>query len=58
MPFRAIKSGIADSLDVVVHLERRPGRRLVTEVIEIKGYDPDTDRFACRPVYERPEVHA
>ena len=46
--FRAIKSSIADSLDVVIHLERRPGRRLVTEVIEIKGYDPDTDRFDCR----------
>src|SRR5262245_32650844 len=27
MPYAAIKASIGDSLDVVVHVERRPGRR-------------------------------
>jgi hypothetical protein len=35
----------------VVHLERRPGRRFVSEVLEIKGYDPDRDHFDLCPIY-------
>jgi len=33
IPYRAIKTNIAESLDVVVHIERRPGQRLVAEVL-------------------------
>ena len=40
LPYRAIKTNIADSLQVVVQIERRPGRRYVSEVVEIRGYDP------------------
>ena len=32
LPYRAIKSNIADSLNLLVHIERRPGRRFVSEV--------------------------
>ena len=32
-------------MNVVVHLERRPGRRIVSEVMEIHGYDPDHDAY-------------
>ena len=45
LPYRAIKTNIADSLNVVVQLERRPGRRYISEVLEINGYDPDADLF-------------
>src|SRR6266446_605657 len=45
LPYRAIKSNIADSLNLLVHIERRPGRRFVSEVLEIAGYNPDTDRY-------------
>jgi pilus assembly protein CpaF len=45
LPYRAIKTNIAHSLNVVVQLERRPGRRYVSEVVEINGYDPDTDKY-------------
>lgn len=38
---RAIKSNIADSLHVVIQIKRRPGRRCVSEVLEINSYDPD-----------------
>jgi hypothetical protein len=41
----AIKTNVGDSVNVVVHLERRPGRRFVSEVVEIHGYDPDRDEY-------------
>jgi len=53
LPYRAIKSNIADSLGVVLHIERRPGRRLVTGVIEINRYDPDADRFDYHCAFEK-----
>jgi Flp pilus assembly CpaF family ATPase len=40
LPYRSIKTNIADSLNVVVHIERRPGRRFISEVLEINSYDP------------------
>jgi pilus assembly protein CpaF len=55
LPYRAIKSNIADSLNVVIQLERRPGQRAVSEVLEIKGYDPESDRYELKPVYTRLE---
>jgi pilus assembly protein CpaF len=45
LPFRAVKTNVGDSVNVVVHLERRPGRRFVSEVFEIHGYDPDRDEY-------------
>jgi pilus assembly protein CpaF len=45
LPYRAIKTNIADSLNVVIQVDRRPGRRYISEVLEINGYDPDADLF-------------
>ena len=45
LPYRAVKANVGDSVNVVVHLERRPGRRFVSEVVEIHGYDPDRDEY-------------
>ncbi len=45
LPYRSVKTNVGDSVNVVVHLERRPGRRFVSEVIEIHGYDPDRDEY-------------
>jgi pilus assembly protein CpaF len=45
LPYRAIKTNVGDSVNVVVHLQRRPGRRFVSEVLEIHGYDPDRDEY-------------
>ena len=55
MPYKAIKTNIADSLNVIVQIERRPGMRFVSEVLEINGYDPDTDHFDFRVIYKREE---
>jgi pilus assembly protein CpaF len=51
LPYRAIKSNIADTLNVLLHLDRRPGRRFVSEVVEISGYDPDLDRYELTPLF-------
>ena len=56
LPYRAIKSNIADSLNLLVHLERRPGQRFVSEVVEISGYNADLDRYDLKPVFNRMEV--
>jgi pilus assembly protein CpaF len=45
LPYSAVKSSIGDSLNVVIQIERRPGRRFISEVLEINSYDPDADLF-------------
>src|SRR5229473_2408984 len=52
LPYRAIKTNTADSLGVVVQLERRPGRRFVSEVVEINRYDPDLDEYDFGVIYQ------
>ncbi len=51
MPYGAIKINIADSLDVIVQIERRPGTRFVSEILEIRGYEPGADQFDLRQIY-------
>jgi hypothetical protein len=53
----SIKTNIADSLNVVVHIERRPGRRFISEVLEINSYDPDSDLFDFCSIYVAPKEH-
>ena len=50
MPYRAIKTNIADSLNIIVQIERRPGKRFVSEVLEIRGYDEPSDHYDLRQV--------
>ena len=45
LPYRAIKNNIADSLNIVIEIERRPGCRFVSEVLEIHGYNSENDRY-------------
>jgi len=55
LPYRAIKSNIADSLHVVIQVERRPGRRYIAEVLELNSYDPDADLFDYCVIFQRQE---
>jgi pilus assembly protein CpaF len=57
LPFKAIKTNIADSLNVVIHVERRPGRRYISEVLLINRYDPDADLFDYGAVYLAKQDH-
>jgi pilus assembly protein CpaF len=51
LPYRAIKNNIGDSLNVIIQLERRPGRRFISEVLEIGGYSSDTDHYSLNRVF-------
>jgi pilus assembly protein CpaF len=53
MPYRAIKANIAESLDVIIQIERQPGFRFVSEIIEIGPYSPELDNYELRRVFLR-----
>ena len=53
MPYRAIKTNIADSLNIIVQIERRPGSRFISEVVEIRGYAQETDQYDLREIYTK-----
>jgi len=53
IPYRAIKTNIADSLNIILQVERRPGSRFLSEVIEIRGYNTELESYDLRPVYRR-----
>lgn len=56
IPFRAIKTNIADSLNVIIQIERRPGRRFVSEVLEIRLYNPESDAYDLQTVFRRSDA--
>ena len=45
LPYTAIRHGIGECVQLLVHLERRQMRRLVTELAHVRGYDPESDRY-------------
>jgi pilus assembly protein CpaF len=55
LPYRAIRSNIAEALNLLVHIERRQGKRLVTQLYAIQGYDSALDRYDLERLYERAE---
>jgi Flp pilus assembly CpaF family ATPase len=57
LPYRAIKTNVSESLNVVIQIERRPGRRFISEVLEINSYDPDADLFDFCATYVAPGEH-
>lgn len=53
LPYRAVRGNIAEALDLLVHIERRPGARFVRQVLAVTGYDGALDRYQLETVYER-----
>lgn len=49
----AIKANIAESLNIVLHVERRPGARFVSEVSEIVRYDTEADAYHLHCIYSQ-----
>jgi pilus assembly protein CpaF len=50
--FTDTEAEIAEAVDFVVHVERLPGRRVIREVLALRGYDRDTKHFVIEPVFE------
>src|SRR6185295_19150513 len=55
LPYAAIKSNFADSINLLLHIERRNGLRYVSQILKVHGYDAGSDRFQLETVYERKE---
>jgi len=53
LPYAAIRSQIADAVELILHIERRHGARLVAGLIRIDRYDPAQDRYESTSLYER-----
>jgi pilus assembly protein CpaF len=61
LPYAAIRHQIADSVHLLLHLERQHGRRVVTELMRIDQYDPTHDRYQLHTLFSRtgnPEADA
>ena len=48
--FSDTEAEIGEAVDFVVHLERKPGCRVVREVLAIQGYDRHAKNFMIEPV--------
>ncbi len=53
LPYAAIRSNVADAVNLLLHIERRRGRRYVSELLEVQHYDPAQDQFALATIYRR-----
>jgi pilus assembly protein CpaF len=49
LPHRSTREAITLAVHLVVHLARVNGRRTVTQVAHVRGYDPQHDRFIVEP---------
>ena len=47
--FSDTEAEIGEAVDFVVHIERKPGSRVVREVLAIQGYGRDTKHFMIEP---------
>jgi pilus assembly protein CpaF len=50
--FSDTEAEIGEAVDFVVHVERQPGRRILREVLAVRGYDRDAKRFLIEPIFE------
>jgi pilus assembly protein CpaF len=45
LPYQAIRANIGDAIHLLIHLERRNGRRIVAEALRLGRFDPQSDRY-------------
>lgn len=50
LPWEAVQDLVGDVVDVVLHLERRDGRRRVVEALRVDRFNWSTRQWECRPV--------
>jgi pilus assembly protein CpaF len=53
LPYKAIKANIADSIHLLVHIERRHARRYINEILAIKSYSPTEDTYQLETIFNR-----
>jgi pilus assembly protein CpaF len=53
LPYWAIRSSIADSIHLLLHIERHKTHRIVTELTEVKGYEHETGQYRLETLFRR-----
>ena len=51
LPYQAVRYQIADAIDLVLHLGRAQGARVVQELIRIQRYDAEHDRYESEVLF-------
>jgi pilus assembly protein CpaF len=51
MPYKAIQGEIGDLINLVIHIERKEGRRRVSQVLKLYGFDADAGRYNATTFY-------
>src|SRR5437763_8695921 len=51
LPYKAIKASIADSINLLVHVERRHGSRRIQEILSLESYSPTKDSYQLNTVF-------
>src|SRR5262245_34614352 len=49
LPHRSVREAIALAIHVIVHIARIDGLRRITQIVDVRGYEGDTDRFLLHP---------
>ena len=52
LPYRAIRSNIGDVVQLLLHIERRSGRRYVAQLLRVIRYDSALDRYEFEAIYQ------
>ncbi len=52
LPVEAVQDLVGDVLDLVLHMERLGGRRMVTQALLVEGFDSSARRWMCRALFD------
>jgi pilus assembly protein CpaF len=53
LPYKAVRSNIAECLNLLLHIERRQGKRYVSQLIELERYSAEHDTYDLKILYQR-----
>jgi pilus assembly protein CpaF len=53
LPYAAIRTNIADAIQLILHIDRRSGVRRAAELMRIERYDASQDRYYTNVVFTR-----
>ena len=52
--YEDVEAEIGEAVDLVVHVERQPGRRVIREVLKLNGYNRASQSFQMEIIYQAP----
>jgi pilus assembly protein CpaF len=52
IPYRAIQSEIGDLINLVIQVERRKEGRRISQLMRVRGFDPDSGRYRTEMLYQ------